>query len=78
MRFQLRGATSKYKSSTNLLNHEDRKIPDVDDEISLKASLCQIVTSLEKLIDKVYRHTEAINSHGDSWLCIHLILAPRN
>ena len=49
--------------STNLLNLGDVKIPDVDDKICLTASLCQIVPSLEKMIENVYGHIESIHSN---------------
>ena len=78
IRIPMGGDIGDCEFSTSLLNVGDGKIPDPDGEIWLMASFCQIVPSLEKLIEKVYGHIKAINSHEDSWVCKCVILAPRN
>ncbi|RCN39175.1 hypothetical protein ANCCAN_14900 [Ancylostoma caninum] len=79
MRVHLRGDVSAQRFAEQLLLLGEGKFPvdPINDLISFPSDFCNVVTSLEELINKVFPDIRD-NFKNHKWLCDRAILAPMN
>ena len=78
MRVRQEGDPSALQFSNLLLDIGEGNITDENGEVSLSKELCEVVHSIEDLIEKVYPDIKDIKNKEDSWLSERAILCPKN